>query len=96
MRNYEIMYIIRPDLEEEGRKALVERFNKILTDHGAVVDNVDEMGMRRLAYEIDDFREGYYVVLQVNSENPEAISEFNRLARINDDIIRFMAIRPGE
>lgn len=96
MRKYEIMYIIRPNLEEEGRKALVERFNQILTDNGAEIENVDEMGMRRLAYEINDFREGYYVVLDVNSDNPEAISEFNRLGRISDDIIRFMAIRPGE
>lgn len=54
------------------------------------------MGMRRLAYEIDDYREGYYVVLEINSNNPTAISEFDRLAKINDDIIRFMTIRPGE
>lgn len=95
MRKYEIMYIIRPDLEEEGRKALVERFNTILTDNGAELEKVDEMGMRRLAYEINDYREGYYVVIEANSE-PAAIEEFDRLAKISDDIIRFMAIRPGE
>ncbi|PWA06712.1 30S ribosomal protein S6 [Pueribacillus theae] len=95
MRKYEIMYIIRPNLDEEGRKALVERFNTVLTDRGAELEKVNEMGMKRLAYEIDDFREGYYVVLEVNSK-PEAIEEFDRLAKISDDIIRFMAIRPGE
>ncbi|MFA8439019.1 30S ribosomal protein S6 [Pueribacillus sp. YX66] len=95
MRKYEIMYIIRPDLDEEGRKALIERFNTVLTDQGAELEKVDEMGMRRLAYEIDDYREGYYVVIETNSE-PNAIQEFDRLAKISDDIIRFMAIRPGE
>lgn len=95
MRKYEIMYIIRPNLDEEGRKALIERFNTVLTDRGAELEKVNEMGMKRLAYEIDDFREGYYVVLDVNSK-PEAIEEFDRLAKISDDIIRFMAIRPGE
>lgn len=95
MRKYEIMYIIRPDLDEEGRKALIERFNTVLTDQGAELEKVDEMGMRRLAYEIDDYREGYYVVIETNSE-PNAIQEFDRLAKISDDIIRFMTIRPGE
>lgn len=96
MRKYETMYIIRPDLDEESRKSLVERFNTVLTDNGAEIEDVNEMGMRRLAYEIDDYREGYYVVLEINSNNPTAISEFDRLAKINDDIIRFMTIRPGE
>lgn len=95
MRKYEIMYIIHPNLDEEGRKALIERFNTVLTDRGAELEKVDEMGMRRLAYEIDDLREGYYVVIELNSE-PEAVEEFDRLAKISDDIIRFMAIRPGE
>jgi len=96
MRKYEIMYIIRPNLDEEARKALIERFNTILTDNGAEIEKANEMGTRRLAYEINDFREGYYVVLDVNSDKPEAINEFDRLAKISDDIIRFMAIRPGE
>lgn len=51
MNKYEIMYIIRPDLEEEARKEVVEYFNKVLTDNGAELENVDEMGMKRLAYE---------------------------------------------
>jgi len=94
MREYEIMYIVRPDLDEEGRNALIERFNNILTDNGGEIEKVDEMGMRRLAYEIKDYREGYYVVVNVKG-SPKAIQEFDRLAKINNDIIRFMAIRPG-
>jgi small subunit ribosomal protein S6 len=54
MRKYEIMYIIRPNIEEEAKKALVERFNTILSDNGAEVE-AKEWGKRRLAYEINDF-----------------------------------------
>ncbi|RBW69132.1 30S ribosomal protein S6 [Bacillus taeanensis] len=94
MRKYEIMYIVRPNVEEEARKAVIERFSGILTENGAEVEKTNEVGMRRLAYEINDFNQGYYVVLDVNA-NPEAINEFDRLAKINEDIIRHMAIRPG-
>ncbi|HET7616450.1 MAG TPA: 30S ribosomal protein S6 [Bacillales bacterium] len=92
MSKYEIMYILRPDLDEEGQKSVTERFDKILTDNGAEITEVEEMGKRRLAYEIDDYREGVYRVVYTKA-NPEAINEFDRIAKINDDIIRFMTIR---
>ncbi|HET7627701.1 MAG TPA: 30S ribosomal protein S6 [Bacillales bacterium] len=92
MNKYEIMYIVRPDLEEEGQKSVAERFDKILTDNGAEINKVEEMGKRRLAYEIDDYREGVYRVVYTTA-SPEAINEFDRIAKINDDIIRFMTIR---
>ncbi|HWO97490.1 MAG TPA: 30S ribosomal protein S6, partial [Bacillus sp. (in: firmicutes)] len=63
MRKYEIMYIIRPNIEDEAKKALVERFSGILTDNGAEIENVKEWGKRRLAYEINDFRDGYYMIV---------------------------------
>ncbi|MFD1066609.1 30S ribosomal protein S6 [Oceanobacillus locisalsi] len=92
MRKYEIMYIIRPDMEEDAQTALIERFNKILTDNGAEIEKVDEKGKKRLAYEIKDYRDGYYVVINFQSDET-AINEFDRLAKFNDDIIRHMAIR---
>ncbi|WP_411954347.1 30S ribosomal protein S6 [Alkalibacillus sp. S2W] len=92
MNKYEIMYIIRPDMEEEARQAVVERFNKVLTDNGAETENVDEMGMRRLAYEIKDYRDGYYVVVHFTGDST-AIEEFDRQAKFTDDIIRHMAVR---
>ncbi|GLO68218.1 MULTISPECIES: 30S ribosomal protein S6 [Oceanobacillus] len=92
MRKYEIMYIIRPDIEEEAQTALIERFNTILTDNGAEIDKVDEKGKRRLAYEINDYRDGYYVILNFRS-GEEAINEFDRLAKFSEDIIRHMAIQ---
>ncbi len=95
MRNYEIMYIIRPNIEEDAQKALVERFNGILTDNGAEINETKEMGKKRLAYEIENFNSGIYMLLNINS-NTEAIDEFSRLMKINDDVLRFMTINLEE
>ncbi len=95
MRNYEIMYIIRPNIEEDAQKALVERFNGILTDNGAEINETKEMGKKRLAYEIENFNSGIYMLLNINS-NTEAIEEFSRLMKINDDVLRFMTINLEE
>ncbi|MCP8971225.1 30S ribosomal protein S6 [Ectobacillus ponti] len=95
MRKYEIMYIIRPNMEEEAQKALVERFNNVLADQGAELTNVKEWGKRRLAYEINDFRDGIYMLLDVNA-TPAAVQEFERLAKINEDIIRHIVIKDEE
>jgi small subunit ribosomal protein S6 len=95
MRKYEIMYIIRPNLDDEARKAVVERFNNILTENGAEITNVKEWGKRRLAYEIKDFRDGYYMIVNVVSE-PKAVQEFDRLAKISEDIIRHIVVKEEE
>ncbi|WP_010648885.1 30S ribosomal protein S6 [Oceanobacillus massiliensis] len=92
MRKYEIMYIVRPDIEEDALTALIERFNKILTDNGAEIAKVDEKGKKRLAYEIKDYRDGYYVIINFSSGD-EAVNEFDRLAKFSDDIIRHIAVR---
>ncbi|MDW0116484.1 30S ribosomal protein S6 [Sporosarcina thermotolerans] len=92
MRKYEIMYIIRPTVEDEAKKALITRFDDILTSNGAEIIESKEWGKRRLAYEIDDLREGFYQLVTANA-GTEAIDEFNRLANINEDIIRYMAVR---
>lgn len=95
MKNYEVMYIVRTAVEEEARNELIERFNKILTDNGATVEKVDEMGSRRLAYEINDERDGYYVVVNFTADE-KAVNEFDRLAKYSDDIIRHMVVRLDE
>jgi small subunit ribosomal protein S6 len=90
MRNYEIMYILKSDLEEEARKAEIEALAKIITDNGGKVNATDEsMGMRTLAYEINDEKKGYYVVLKVTMGNA-AIDEFNRRVRINKKVLRHL------
>ncbi|MEK4630484.1 MAG: 30S ribosomal protein S6 [Solibacillus sp.] len=95
MRKYELMYIIRPNIEEDAKKALVERFNEILTSNGAEIVEAKEWGKRRLAYEINDFREGFYQIVKVNADTA-AINEYTRLANISEDIIRHIAVREEE
>ncbi|HEY4599828.1 MAG TPA: 30S ribosomal protein S6 [Cerasibacillus sp.] len=95
MRKYEIMYIIRPDIEEEAQKGLIERFNTILTDRGAEIEKVDEKGKKRFAYEIDNYRDGYYVVVNFKSDE-NAVSEFSRLAKYSDDIVRHIVVRDDD
>lgn len=63
MRTYEIMYVVRPNMEDDARKAVVERFNGILASKGSEVLEEKDWGKRRLAYEINDFKEGYYLSL---------------------------------
>lgn len=95
MKNYEIMYIIRPNIEEEARKETIERFSSILTDNGATIDKIDERGSRRLAYEINDFRDGYYVLVNFTGDQT-SVSEFDRQAKFSDDIIRHIVINTDE
>ena len=92
MRKYEIMYVIRPTVLEDDRKVLVEELHAIFTDRGAEIVEVDEWGMRDLAYEIEKHKKGYYIVLTVNTEDAARI-EFDRVVRIKEDIIRHIIIR---
>lgn len=91
MKKYELMYVIRPNIEEDAKKALVARFDEILTSNGAEIIESKEWGKRRLAYEINDFREGFYQIVKVTADS-SAIDEYIRLANINEDIIRYVAV----
>ncbi|GEK59634.1 MULTISPECIES: 30S ribosomal protein S6 [Marinococcus] len=92
MRNYEVLYIISPNVDEDGVKNTIERYNKILTDNGAEIEKVDEVGKKRLAYEINDFRDGYYVVTYIKG-TADATNEFDRLVKIDDNVIRHLVVR---
>lgn len=92
MRKYEIMFIVRPDLDDEGRKKVIENFTNILKDQKAEIVKVDDWGLKNLAYEINDFRKGHYVLLNIVAP-VEAVNEFDRLARISEDIIRYIIIK---
>ncbi|MGZ9491515.1 30S ribosomal protein S6 [Staphylococcus epidermidis] len=96
MRTYEIMYIVRPNIEENAKKALVERFNGILASEGSEVLEEKDWGKRRLAYEINDFKEGFYNIVRIKTDNNKSTDEFQRLAKINDDIIRYIVIREDQ
>ena len=92
MRNYEIMYILKADLDEAARKEVMDKLAAILTDNGGKVEKTDEsMGLRELAYPIKDQTKGYYVVLKVSMDNV-AINEFNRLVRINPNVLRHLIV----
>ena len=96
MRTYEIMYIVRPNIEEDAKKAVVERFNGILASEGSEVLEEKDCGKRRLAYEINDFKEGFYNIVRIKTDNNKSTDEFQRLAKINDDIIRYIVIREDQ
>ncbi len=88
---YESIFIISPALSEDDTKALVEKF-KSLIETSAQLENIDEWGKRRLAYEISDFNEGYYVLVDFSAESTFPL-ELERIFRITDGIIKYMVIR---
>ncbi|MGX7014278.1 30S ribosomal protein S6 [Vagococcus silagei] len=91
--NYEILYIIRPNIDEEAKTALVDRFDSILKENGAEVLESKLWEKRRLAYEIQDFREGIYQIVKVSATDSKALDEFDRLAKISGDILRHMIVK---
>ena len=90
MKNYEMMFIVKTTLEEAAVKNTVKEFSDIITSMNGKITNTKEMGQRELAYEIKKFRTGYYYVIDVQASNDKAIKEFDRLALINNDIIRHL------
>jgi small subunit ribosomal protein S6 len=95
MRKYDVMYIIRPTLELEARKALIAELSAILTSRGTTVLKVNEWGTRELAYEIADCKKGYYVLLETEM-SVEAKNELDRVIRIKEDVIRHIIINREE
>ncbi|WP_438348366.1 30S ribosomal protein S6 [Paenibacillus sp. FA6] len=88
MRKYEVMYIIRPDIEQDVVQAAVEKFQGIISNGGEITKH-DVMGKRRLAYEIKKFNDGTFVLVNFNG-TPEVINELERLMKISDDVIRYL------
>jgi small subunit ribosomal protein S6 len=90
VRNYEAMYIIRSNLDEEATKATMEKMHAIIARGGTVTD-VTVMGKKRLAYEIDDFRDGFYVLVRFAGDGA-VVKELDRVFRITDEILRFLIV----
>ena len=91
MRKYEVMYIIRPDLEQEAVQATVEKFQNIINNGGEITKH-DVMGKRRLAYEINKLRDGYFVLVHFNATT-EVVNELDRIMKISDEVIRSLIVR---
>ena len=94
MNKYEIMFILKSN-EEEAIKTQVSEFKAIITDMKGKIENEKEMGNRKLAYPIKKELNGYYYVMNVNANN-EAIAEFERKARISENVLRHLVIRLDE
>ena len=92
MKNYEIMFIVRPDVDEATVKGTVKSLEKILTDHKAKITLSKELGQKELAYEINKHKTGYYFLINVESD-AEAIKEFDRLATISEELIRHIIVK---
>lgn len=94
MRKYETLFVLKNNLEEAARTAVIEKFTGIIAKDGEVT-NVDEWGSRKLAYEIEKLTEGYYVLVDFNA-NPELPRELERNFKISDDVLRYVVINKEE
>ena len=91
MNKYESVIIINPSVDEEGIKALIAKYTDIINNEGKV-ESVNEIGKKRLAYEIMKNREGYYTVFNFEAK-PELIAELERNYRIDDSVMKFITVR---
>lgn len=92
MRKYEVVFVHRPDLDEEKSAALIERFKDLIESHGGEVLKIDKWGKRRLAYEVKDLREGVYIIAHMNAE-PAVATELDRVFKITDEVLRHIIVR---
>ncbi len=91
MNQYESVIIINPSLEEEGIKSLIKKFSDLINTDGKV-ETVEEIGKKKLAYEVKKNKEGYYVLFNFEAK-PELITELERNYRITDEVIKFIVVR---
>ena len=94
MNKYELVYILKPSAGEEKRAQLLQKLRDII-EVDSTIENVDEWGNRKLAYEIDKINEGYYVLVNFKS-GTEIINELNRNLRIADEVMRHLIVKIGE
>ena len=91
MNKYESVIIINPNIEEQAKKELLDKFSTLINNDGKV-ESVEELGNKKLAYEIKKHSEGYYVIINFEA-NPTLIAELERIYKITDAVIKFIVIR---
>lgn len=94
LRPYETLFIINPNLSEDDNNSIIDKFKSIIEKDGEIVD-VDKWGKRKLAYEINDLKEGYYVLINFNSDT-DVVDELQRVFKIDDEIMRYIVVRRQE
>lgn len=92
MRNYEIMFIVRPDVEETVVKNTVKSLEKVLTDRKAKITLSKELGQKEFAYEIKKFKSGFYFLYNIEANGDEAIKEFDRVAKLDETVVRHLIL----
>ena len=92
MNKYEIMFIVRSDIDEEARKNTVKALEKTLTDSKTTITLSKELGQKELAYEINKHKTGYYYLYNIEVEDDNCVKEFDRVAKINENVIRHLTI----
>jgi small subunit ribosomal protein S6 len=95
MRIYEELFIAKPDAPDEEVDAFIEQMKTTVSNAGGTVDKVEKWGKRKLAYKVDRYREGAYVLFQF-SAGPETVKEFERRLRVSDLVIKFLTVRIDE
>ena len=93
MKDYEILYVVK-HVEDQNIESVVNKFNTLIEDNGGKVEKTDRWGKKRLAYEIQDFNEGLYVLVTFSAESA-CVKELDRVMKITDEILRHMLIRKG-
>ncbi len=92
MHAYELLFILRPDLEEEVTTAAVDKYVNLIQQNQGTVEQVNRWGKKRLAYEIRDFKDGFYTLVLFQGDSA-TIKELDRLMRLADEVLRHMIVR---
>ena len=95
MRKYELMSVFKPNLDTEEVEKIIEKINSVITDFGGSVESVDKAGRKKLAYDIQNFRDGYFATT-ILSLPADKVAEFKRQLRLNDNILRTMFMEVSE
>lgn len=95
MALYEMVFIVQPEMEEEPRNALVEKITQTIGELKGTVEKVDPWGKRRLAYPIERYREGFYVLVQMDMP-PSAVRSLEKAIKLMEDVIRYLIVRRNQ
>ena len=93
MKKYDVMFIVKPDLEKGAIKEVFDSMKTLLENKKANIVEAKEMGQRELAYEIKKYKTGYYFYFLIEADTAEAVKEFDRVALINENIIRHLVVK---
>ena len=92
MNKYEIMFIVKPDVDEDARNNTVKELEKTLTGNKATITLSKELGQKEFAYEIKKHKSGFYYLYNVEAKNDKCVKEFDRVARINENVLRYIVL----